>query len=116
MKNIFLFSFVATLLTGCAVTVPVAVIQQGGNILKGAATASVAGGSFQVTDGKLTCSGSYDSLDMSRTITMPVHCSDGRKGFVVSTRQANGLDGFGTVTLSDGSKSDFVFGEAAKAF
>lgn len=103
------------LLTGCTTTVPVAVIGPGGLLLRGTATASISGGSFQVTDGKLTCAGTYDSLDMSTTITMAVHCNDGRKGFVVATRDANGRDGSGTVTLNDGTKADFVFGHAAAA-
>ena len=110
---------IALTLNACSITVPVAVIEKKGgkgHILKGTAHADINGGSFQVSDGRLTCAGSYDSLDTSTTITMPVHCSDGRKGFVVATRQANGVDGFGKVTLSDGSQADFVFGKAAEAF
>lgn len=104
------------LLGGCTNTQPVAVIMPSGHILRGTATGALSGGSFQVSDGKLTCSGSYDSLDMSPTITMPVLCNDGRKGFVVATRQPNGTDGFGKVTLNDGTEANFVFGRAAAAF
>jgi hypothetical protein len=107
---------VTVLLTGCSITEPVAVIESNGHVLRGTATAALRGGSFQVSDGAVTCAGSYDSLDMSASISMPVHCSDGRKGFVVATRQANGVDGFGTVTLNDGSHADFVLGKAAGAF
>jgi hypothetical protein len=74
------------------------------------------GGSFVVTDGKLTCSGNYDAWDMSVTITMQVLCTDGRKGFIVATREASGTSGHGTVHLNDGSTADFVFGKAAQNF
>ncbi len=80
-------------LAGCSTTVPVAVIGANGQILRGTATAAMDGGSFMVTDRKLTCAGSYDSWDTSVTISMPVHCSDGRKGLVIATRDASGISG-----------------------
>jgi hypothetical protein len=104
------------LLTGCSITVPVAVINEDGHILRGTSTANLSGGTFEVTDGKLTCAGSYDSLDTSVTISMPVHCNDGRKGFVIATREKSGVSGSGRVRLNDGSEADFVFGKAAEAF
>lgn len=69
-----------------------------------------------MTDGKLTCSGSYNALDESVTISMAVLCNDGRKGIVTATRQMDGLNGAGRVRLSDGSEGDFIFGDAAAAF
>ena len=103
-------------LAACAYTVPVAVIGQDGRVLTGSATASMSGSHFQATDGKLTCSGGYDGTNTSVTITMPVVCNDGRKGFVVSHRDNTGMAGNGTVTLNDGYKAEFVFGPAAKSF
>lgn len=105
----------ALLLAGCATTVPVAVIGQDGRILTGTNTASLSGGSFSVTDGKLTCSGSYDPFQQSQTISMPVLCSDGRKGIVRATRDT-ATSGSGTVRLNDGYQGDFVFGSAAQNF
>lgn len=104
------------LLSACTTTVPVAVIAPKGRVLTGTATASLNGSYFQVSDGRLTCSGSYDGLNSSGTITMPVHCSDGRKGFVTAIREESMTDGYGKVVLSDGTTGDFVFGKAAKAF
>lgn len=104
------------MVAGCSITVPVAGISDKGQILRGTATASASGGSFQATDGKLTCAGSYDSMDSSSTISMPVHCNDGRKGLVIATRDASGVSGSGRVRLSDGSDTDFIFGRAAAAF
>ena len=109
----------AASLVSCAITVPVAVISGKGDVMRGTSTAKMSGGSFQVAGrlkGKtVKCSGTYDALDTSVTISMAVHCSDGRKGIVIATRQANGLDGSGRVRLTDGTEADFVFGRAAAA-
>jgi hypothetical protein len=105
------------LLSGCSVTVPVAVVGQKGQILRGTATASTTGsGTFSVTDGKLTCAGSYNSLDSGVMITMPVQCNDGRKGIITATRNSDGLNGAGRVRLSDGMEADFIFGPQAATF
>lgn len=108
------------LVAGCAVKVPVAVIGDKGNIMRGTATATMSGGTFQVA-GKLhgreaTCAGHYDSLSNSITITMAVTCSNGQKGIVIATRENNGINGSGRVRLEDGTEADFVFGTAAAAF
>jgi hypothetical protein len=72
----------ALALAGCAITEPVAVVSKGipGGILRGTTTASLSGGSFSVSNGLLTCGGDYNALDTSPTISIPVLCSDGRKG------------------------------------
>lgn len=106
----------ALCLAGCSVTVPVAVIGKNGQILRGTSTASLQGGTFEATDGKLTCSGTYDALSQSVTLNAKVICSDGRSGFVIATRDRGGQSGSGRVRLSDGSEADFVFGNAAAAF
>jgi hypothetical protein len=103
-------------LGGCAVTLPVAVISKNGQILRGTTTASLEGGTFEATDGKLTCSGTYDALSQSVTLNAKVICNDGRTGFVIATRDRGGQRGSGRVRLSDGSEADFVFGNAAAAF
>jgi hypothetical protein len=100
----------------CSITVPVVLIASGGTILRGTATASLSGGSFTVTDGVLTCAGSYDPLNADTTISMPTFCSDGRKGIVIATRDRSGQNGHGRIRLNDGSEGDFIFGEAAKNF
>lgn len=111
----------SAVLEGCgSITVPVAVISSNGDVMRGSATAALNGGSFQVAgkaNGKqISCAGTYDSWNTSLTISMPVQCSDGRRGFVIATREANGLDGSGRVRLKDGTEADFVFGKAAQAF
>jgi hypothetical protein len=103
----------ALIAAGCSVTLPVVVIGKDGKILRGTTTASLSGGSFNVTDGSLSCGGDYDALDTSPTISIPVLCSDGRRGIVIATRDNNGLSGAGTVRLTDGSEATFMFGRAA---
>jgi len=116
----FLRNLIALALTlgcaACSITEPVVVIGQNGQMLRGATTAALSGGSFTVTDGKLTCGGSYNSWDMSLTISMPVTCSDGRQGIVIATRDSSGTSGSGNVRLSDGSSSTFLFGATAADF
>lgn len=106
----------ALALSACTVTEPVVVIQQNGHMLKGTVHAALNGGSFTATDGTLTCGGGYDALDMSVTISIPVTCSDGRRGIVIATRDASGLSGSGTVRLTDGTEATFLFGSAAASF
>lgn len=119
MKHLIGVSVCAVFLAGCAVTRPVVVIADNGEMLRGSATATLSSGTFEVSGkwkGKnLSCAGSYDSLDTSPTISMPVHCNDGRKGIVIASRQRNGMDGSGRVRLNDGTEADFVFGTAAEA-
>jgi len=104
------------LLSGCAVmTVPVAVIGQDGRTLTGTNTVTIAEGSFSVSDGALTCSGSYNPHQQSQTITIPVLCSDGRKGIIRAVRDT-ATSGSGTFRLNDGYQGDFVFGRAAENF
>jgi clan AA aspartic protease (TIGR02281 family) len=110
------FALLASLAcSSCAVTEPVVVIGPNGDIFRGMTTAALSGGSFGVTNGKITCSGTYNALDLSPIITIPTKCSDGRTGVVTATREANGLSGMGSIAVSDGTNWRFGFGsDAAK--
>jgi predicted small secreted protein len=101
--------------TACSNTIPVAVIGQDGKIFTGSNTYSLSEGSFSVTNGKITCAGSYNPLVQSSTISMPVTCDDGRKGIVRSIRDTSS-SGSGTFVLNDGYRGDFIFGPAAASF
>jgi hypothetical protein len=120
--------FIIVLLSGCATTepvkvvkqnntatIPVAVIGQDGRVLSGVNIVSLTEASFSISDGKLTCAGSYDPLQKSQTISMPVLCNDGRKGVVRAIRDSY-KSGSGTFRLNDGYHGDFVFGKAALNF
>jgi hypothetical protein len=106
----------AVLLAGCSITEPVVVIGKNGEILRGTTTAALDGGSFNVSNGKLTCGGSYNALNTSPTISIPVLCSDGRRGIVIATRDKSGVSGSGTVRMTDGEEATFMFGPAAAGF
>jgi hypothetical protein len=99
----------------CSITEPVAVISKGipGGIMRGITTAALSGGSFSVSNGSLSCGGTYDALDTSPTISIPVLCNDGRKGIIMATRDISGTSGGGHFTLTDGTTGDFIFGAAA---
>jgi hypothetical protein len=110
-------------LSGCAapaptsITLPVAVVSKGfpGGMLRGTLTATRSGSSFNVSNGALSCGGSYDAFDVSSTISIPVLCNDGRKGVVIAMRENGGMNGGGHFTLTDGTTGEFIFGaEAAK--
>ncbi len=113
MHKILVVVIATIVLSGCARTVPVAVIGQRGEILRGENKVSLTEGSFSVTNGKLTCSGSYDPLNHSRTITATLLCSDGRTGIAIATRDSP-VSGGGKVTLSDGEEGTFIFGDVAR--
>jgi hypothetical protein len=114
VRALILFAL-ALALAACAITEFVAVVSRGipGGIMRGTATASVSGGSFSVSNGSLTCGGDYSALDTSPTISIPVLCSDGRKGIVIATRDNSGMSGGGHFTLNDDTTGDFMFGTAA---
>jgi hypothetical protein len=111
-----LVATIALFLAGCSITEPVVVIGKNGEVPRGTATAALDGGSFNVSNGKVSCGGSYNSLDTSPTISMPVLCSDGRRGIVITTRDASGTSGAGTVRMTDGEEGTFMFGRAAAGF
>lgn len=113
-RTIELLSVIAAFLacSGC-VTSPVAVVAPTGEVLKGSATGYLTGGTFEVTDGTLTCSGNYNPATGRPTVEVAVVCSDGRKGIGVADRGPDGLSGSGVINLNDGSVVRFIYGSAA---
>lgn len=110
------FAAVVLLTLGaCSTTVPVAVVGQRGETLKGTATTSmISGGDFEATDGRLTCTGSFDSSPRSPTVSVAVRCSDGRTGVGRAVRDT-ALAGSGKIQMNDGSTATFIFGSGAAA-
>lgn len=100
----------------CSATFPIAVVTTGvpGGIMRGEGHVSMSGGTFTVGDGTLSCGGTYDGMDMSPTITVPVICNDGRKGLITATRNNAGTGGGGRFTLNDGMTGEFIFGPGAR--
>jgi hypothetical protein len=109
----------ASFLGGCAHTVPVALIGQHGEILRGTDTLSPPdGASIRMTNGKTTCSGSYNPWgggEHEDTRIFPIACSDGRTGIatlIMTGPEVGG--GGGKVRFSDGTEADFIIGEGAR--
>jgi predicted aspartyl protease len=98
-----------------AATLPVVVVGDD-FVLQGITSSSLFGGSFSVTNGQLTCSGTFNPYDRAPTITMQTQCSDGRTGNVVSSRDPSYQAGSGSVTFSDGSHAIFYFGANATLY
>lgn len=104
------------LLSACgSMTLPAAVRLSDGTSMVGTTTAAVSGGTFKVAtaDGSLKCSGTYNALDTSPTISVPVTCSNGKFGRAVVTRAADGMSGSGYVETSDGRTGQVAFGNNA---
>lgn len=86
--------------------------QIGDEPAQGTASARLNGdGDFWVmTTAGLRCDGSYDALDSSPTIAVPIRCTDGRTGNLIITRSMDMASGTAIGRLSDGSEGRFVFG------
>jgi hypothetical protein len=102
------------LIAACSITQPLVVLAPHGQILRGQVTASLNGGIFEATDGRLACNGTYDSLTTGVTVSFAVRCNDGRIGVGTAYRDAGGQSGTGTIKLSDGSEARFMFGIHAR--
>jgi hypothetical protein len=63
---------------------------------------------FNLSDDKLQCDGSYNSIDRSRTIFARILCSDGRRRIITATRDVSGRGGHGTDELTDDSEWDVL--------
>lgn len=100
------------ILSGCgSFTVPASGLLSDGTVLTGTTTAAASGGTFEVTGGGITCSGTYDAMSSAKRIQAPASCSDGRTGTLDIVRNADGLGGVATGTFSDGTTGEFVFGK-----
>ena len=101
------------LVAACDVTYPVAVIGPSNSVFRGQATSAfLEGGTFQASNGNVTCRGVYTPVQAGETSTFPVNCSNGLSG-VGTARFEDGLSGGGFITMQDGSQWQFIFGRGA---
>ena len=102
-------------ISACDVAYPVTVIGENGMTFRGSATDTfLEGGSFHATNGRSVCTGTYTKVQDISTVSFPVVCNTGLRGvgtayFETPTR------GSGFVTMSDGSRWQFLFGRGALA-
>ncbi|MEO0991626.1 MAG: hypothetical protein AAFX00_11825 [Pseudomonadota bacterium] len=101
-------------LAACDRAYPVAVVGEHGMVFRGtAANTFLEGGEFFATNGRVTCTGSYDKhVDISE-VSFPVLCNNGLSGVGTAFFQSD-TDGGGFVTMVDGSRWQFIFGSAAE--
>ena len=100
-------------LGACDLAYPVTVIGADGTTFRGSATDTfLHGGSFQATNGSAVCTGSYDKFKDISTVSFPVVCNNGLRGIGTAFFQSS-TAGSGTVTMTDGSEWQFIFGQAA---
>ncbi|WP_299139476.1 hypothetical protein [uncultured Tateyamaria sp.] len=99
----------------CDVAYPVSVIGDNGVTFRGSATDTfLHGGSFQATNGSAVCTGTYDKFSDISTVSFPVVCNNGLRGVGTAFFQSPNA-GSGFVTMNDGSRWQFIFGQGALA-
>ena len=100
-------------LAACDVAYPVTVIGENGMTFRGSATNTfLEGGSFHATNGKSVCVGRYRQYHDIRTVSFPVNCNNGLTG-IGTAHFESATRGSGYVTMSDGSRWQFIFGSGA---
>lgn len=91
------------------------VSQKDGKKLIGAAHITDSKASFSMSDGKLVCAGSFNVLEKSKEVIIPIMCNDKRTGKATLTRSIE-MSGHGTVTFNDGYTGKLYFGTAANVY
>ncbi len=100
-------------LSACDVAYPVTVIGDNGMTFRGSATNTfLEGGSFHATNGKSVCVGRYQQYQDIKTVSFPVNCNNGLTG-IGTAHFDSATRGSGFVTMSDGSRWQFLFGKGA---
>ena len=102
-------------MAACDTAYPVTVIGENGMTFRGSATNTfLYGGSFQATNGQAVCVGTYDKFADISTVSFPIQCNNGLSGIGTAFFQSE-TAGSGFVTMSDGSRWQFLFGRGALA-
>lgn len=100
-------------LAACDLAYPVTVIGEDGTTFRGSATDTfLEGGSFQATNGRAVCSGTYDKFADISTVSFPVRCNNGLTGIGTAFFES-ATTGSGFVTMTDGTRWQFIFGRNA---
>lgn len=103
-------------LTGCIhipgySTVPLVLQLPSGEDLKGGVTTRLLSGSFQASDGRKTCSGTFNADEEDGPVSVFMNCSTGEQGRGTGL-QLNALSGSGRLVLSSGRSFVFQWGDA----
>ena len=92
----------AASLSACSVTGPITGQTTNGEKWSGTYYADTSVGTFQMSNGKTQCDGTYDQLSTAKRLNLTFTCDDGRTGDAFIVRGEDLLDGSGEVTFSDG--------------
>jgi hypothetical protein len=105
---------VAISVSGCSSSWPLAVIPERGGVMRGSATQPTFGkNTFEFSDQKTTCRGTFEPVPAGSTISLAFSCDDGRSGLGQGRRDVGSKTGSGTFRFSDGTTANFVWGETA---
>lgn len=103
-------------LFACSTNGNVAVVSNGKAVMHGTYTATLTGAYYTMTNGRMTCTGAFNTNVNQDPVKVPVMCTNGAKGEAIIKRQLNGYDGYGKITLDNGETADIVFGRLAQPF
>ncbi|MGO4336516.1 hypothetical protein AB4037_16540 [Labrys sp. KB_33_2] len=123
--SLFAAGFLAAALGACTAPVrtlpgnvqvlPVVVASKGlGRVLHGSIRIEQIQGSYTVSKGTFSCSGSYTLSAVRGLMYVPILCSDGRKGTASVRNGPSRMSGTGSLTMNDGSTGEFAFGKDTK--
>lgn len=104
--------------TACASQVSLPIVGQlsTGETIQGTNLVDISSGVglFEVfTLNGLQCSGQYNAMETTSTISIPVACNNGATGSVLATRDATSAAGTATAKLSNGVTGRFLFGNVS---
>ena len=103
---------VFSLLSLAACAEPIAIVGTGGFVLKGTITGN---GNFTASSASLSCTGTAPFITMEvEQRTIPVTCTDGRKGAVIAHIKEGSMTGH--LRLNDGFEAEIIVGDAATNF
>lgn len=104
-------------LPGNVQVLPVVVASKGlGGVLHGSIRIAQIQGSYAVSRGTFSCSGTYTLSAVRDLMYVPILCSDGRKGTASVRNGPSLMSGTGSLTMNDGSTGEFAFGKDTRKF
>ncbi len=113
-SNFLFIVIVGFIINGCSSTVPVLIMENNKEVMRGHKTVSPGTGFIEISKytetSKLICSGTFSTYTVSSPIEAEISCNDGRKGKIYMYHDAIGQSGHGTITLNDGYKANVIYG------
>lgn len=106
------------MLSACSTTVPVLVIENNKEVMRGHRTVSAGTGFIEISkyskESKLLCSGTFNTYDFTPEVVATLSCNDGRRGSIYMYHNAIGQSGHGRLELNDGYRAKVIYGNVNK--